>query len=148
MKKKKLISVLFLFLISNVLFSQENLIEFKTTDIYLIELPTSGEYYNKAILTEWKIDLKSKIISYKRDEESFDFYYINDELVKNENGEISIRFENKSEEIYFSSFSNYFKLIHYSKMKPLSAPRSYKMSVTYVNYEIDDIFEIMNYNIN
>ncbi|MFT6638389.1 MAG: hypothetical protein ACJAYP_000966 [Flavobacterium sp.] len=148
MKRQTILRILLVLLIFNFSFSQESIIEFKTTDLYLIELPTSGEYYHKSILTEWRIDLMSKNISYKKENESFFFIYTDYELVKNENEEITIRFESKNEEIYMSSVNNFCKVIHYSKMDAFSNPRSYKNAVTYVNYELESIFDIMNYNIN
>ena len=148
MKIQTLLRILFASLLFNFSFSQESIIEFKTTDLYLIELPTSGEYYHKSVLTEWEIDLTSKTISYKKENESLFFIYIDYELVKNENEEITIRFEGKNEEIYMSTVDNFCKVIHYSKMDTFSNPRSYKNAVTYVNYELDSIFDITNYNIN
>jgi hypothetical protein len=147
MKRQTLLRILFILLTFNISFCQEGNIEFKTTDLYLIELPTSGEYYHESVLTEWKIDLMSKNISYKKENESLFFNYTDFKLVKNENEEITILFESKDEAIYMSSVANFFKVIHYSKMDAFSNPRSYKNAVTYVNYELDSIFEIMNYNI-
>ena len=48
--------LLLIVLMSNLIYSQDN-IKIKTTDIYLVELPTSGEFKNRSILTIWEIDL-------------------------------------------------------------------------------------------
>lgn len=139
--------LLLIVLMSNLIYSQDN-IKIKTTNIYLVELPTSGEFKNRSILTIWEIDLINKIISYEIGNEQLKFYFEKDELISNDEGEILLRFENNREEIYFSSYNNYVKIIHYSKMEPLSSPRSYKRLATYSNYEMDNIFEIMGSNIN
>lgn len=141
-------SLILLLLLSCFTYSQEGSIKVKTTDFYSVNLPSSGEYSGGDRYVIWEIDLKGKIIRYKKGNNFFLFYYDYDELVKNNDSEITIKFENQKEAIYFSSYYNYIKISHYSKKDFSTYPYSFKQIEVYSNYVLDDFFKIMDYNIN
>lgn len=141
-------ATIILFIITWLSYSQGRNINVKTTDYYSVNLPSSGDYSSRDGFVIWEIDLKEKIIHYKIKSNFYTFKYDDDELIKNSNSEITIKFENQNEVIYFSSYYNYIKISYYSNMEPLSYPRSYKKVEVYSNYNLGDFFKIMNYNIN
>lgn len=141
-------SLILLLLLSCFTYSQEGSIKVKTTDFYSVNLPSAGEYSGGDRYVIWEIDLKGKIIRYKKGNNFFLFYYDYDELVKNNDSEITIKFENQKEAIYFSSYYNYIKISHYSKKDFSTYPYSFKQIEVYSNYVLDDFFKIMDYNIN
>jgi hypothetical protein len=147
MAKYKFIIILIVVLVSKISYAQKENIKFKTTDTYKIEMPTSGDYYHKDLLCEWEINLYSKWISYKKDGQKTFFFYNTDELIKNEDGEIVMNLENSTESIYFSSYYNYLKISHYTKLDNSSSEKAYKNIEVYTNYEINDIIKIMDHNI-
>lgn len=147
MKKIVWIIVLICSIMCNQLYCQEN-IEVKTNELYMVDLPSSGEFYHKTKFVLWEIDLKNKKIFYQDDDEKRVFTYIADELVTNNGAEITIKFENKNEAIYFSSYENYIKISFFTNMDPMSSPRSYKRMKSFSNFEMNNLFEIMNVDIN
>lgn len=146
MKTKTNLNLVIFMLLSSFIYSQSD-IQFKTTDVYNVDI-ASNKYYEENLLTVWEVNLKTKCISYQKGDKKLLFFYTNEELTKNENGEITIEFENSTEVIHFTSYYNYIKLLHYTKMDPLSSPRSYKKITTYSNYKLNDFFGITDYNIN
>lgn len=140
--------IIILLFISFLSYSQDGNIKVKTTDFYSVNLPSAGEYSGGDKYVKWEIDLKAKIIRYQKGNNFFLFYYDYDELVKNNESEITIKFENQKEAIYFSSYYNYIKISHYSKKDFSTYPYSFKQIEVYSNYVLDEFFKIMDYNIN
>ncbi len=145
MKMKTNLSLIILMLLSKFIYSQSDM-QFKTTDAYYVDITLDGKH-KESVLTTWEVDLGRKMIVYKKGEEKKFCFFTKDELVKNEDDEITIEFENSNEVIYFSSYCNYIKLSHYSKMDATNSPRSYKKVITYTNYKLNRLIEVMNRNI-
>jgi hypothetical protein len=143
---KKLIIILIVVL-SNNLFAQEKY-TIKTNEIYINDLIISQDMIHKGVLVEWEINFKNKEIYFTINKNINTFKFTKNELIKDENGEVVIEFENKNEVIYFSTYYNYVKILHFSNLKLNSFPKEYTKITTYSNYDLKDFIDITNYNIN